>query len=402
MDATVSRTESRQLPREASILVVAAEIAVFFMGSTLLTPLYVLYKRAFGFSEITLTLIYAVYVIGNLAALLLLGRLSDRIGRRPMSFAAFAAAALSTLLFLIAEGTALLFVARALNGLAVGLASGTGTAWLADFHGKDDQPRATVFAATANMVGISLGPVVAGVLAQYAPAPLRLSFLVYLLAIAVVAFLVWRTPETVRRKADGVGSVMPRIGVPRNIRAAFLGPAITVFASFALIGFYAALIPSVLNESLHITNSAVGGLVAFEMFIVAAATIVISRQLPSRTAMMSGLGLFVPGLCLLVLSQTFGSIGLLLAGTALGGVAAALSYRGSLQVVNEIAPPEGRGEVVSAYYAVGFAGNSIPVIGVGVLSSLAGYQAASVAFAVLLAVLAFAALFAGRRFTAKG
>src|SRR5581483_4381463 len=103
MDATVTRTESRQLAAEPAIFAVAAEIAVMFMGSTLLTPLYVLYKQAFGFSEITLTLIYSVYVVGNLTALLFLGRLSDQIGRRSVSFAAFAVAGLSAVIFMAAE-----------------------------------------------------------------------------------------------------------------------------------------------------------------------------------------------------------------------------------------------------------------------------------------------------------
>jgi MFS family permease len=101
-----------------------------FIATTLPTPLYVIYEHTFGFSPVTLTLIYAVYVVGNLAALLLLGRTSDIIGRRKVSLAAIAIAALSTFLFLLAHGTALLFWARIFNGVAVGL-----TAWHS--HGLD-------------------------------------------------------------------------------------------------------------------------------------------------------------------------------------------------------------------------------------------------------------------------
>jgi len=221
MDATVTRTESRVLTGDAAIFAVAAEIAVMFMGSTLLTPLYVLYKREFGFSEITLTLIYAVYVVGNLAALLFLGRLSDEVGRRPVSMAAFAVAGLSTLVFLAAGSTAPLYVGRALSGLAVGLASGTGTAWVADLHRGSNKARATVIAATANMLGISLGPLVAGVLAEYAPAPLQLSFVVYLAVLAVVLWRVWQAPET----ATALGARCRRCGRVSACRAAFASPS---------------------------------------------------------------------------------------------------------------------------------------------------------------------------------
>eukprot|EP01035_Chromulina_nebulosa_P047584 gene47584-64505_t len=111
----------------AARAVVAAMIAVLFAGSTALTPLYIIYKQAFGFSQMTLTLIYAVYVIGNLAALLIFGGVSDVIGRRPAALAAMAVAVVSTLLFLFAENVAWLDAGRILMGLAIGVGTGTGT-----------------------------------------------------------------------------------------------------------------------------------------------------------------------------------------------------------------------------------------------------------------------------------
>jgi len=161
------------------------------------------------------------------------------------------------------------------------------------------------------------------------------------------------------------------------------------------------LIPSLLANVMGISNIAVGGFVAFEMFAVGAATIPLAQGLRSRTAMISGLLVFLPSLILLGLAELSASLPMLLVATAIGGVAAALGYRGSLQVVNKIAPADRRAEVVSAYFAIGFAGNAIPVIGVGVLSSLAGYVTASIVFAILLALLAVAALIGGIRFGMK-
>src|SRR5690242_6669765 len=125
-------------------------IALVFMGSTIVTPLYVVYQRRFGFSEVTLTVVYAVYVVGNLLALLFFGRLSDQIGRRRVGLGAIAIAGVAAVLFLAANGTAWIFGGRVLSGLSVGLASGTGTAWLAQLFREQKRPPAPLDASLAH------------------------------------------------------------------------------------------------------------------------------------------------------------------------------------------------------------------------------------------------------------
>jgi len=139
------------------ICAVAAMIGVLFAGSTVVTPLYVVYKQQFGFSQITLTLIYAAYVLGNLAALLLFGRLSDEIGRRRTAMIAMAIAIVSAVVFLFARGVAALYAGRILSGLAIGIGAGTATAWLAELVGRQDKSRATVIATSANFLGLGVG-----------------------------------------------------------------------------------------------------------------------------------------------------------------------------------------------------------------------------------------------------
>ncbi|MBV8373288.1 MAG: MFS transporter, partial [Candidatus Eremiobacteraeota bacterium] len=150
--------------------IVASVIGVAFMGSGLLTPLYPFYQKAFGFSEVTLTFVYAAYALGNALALLLFGRISDMFGRRPVALATVAVGIISMLLFLFAQSTAWLVIGRILSGIAVGLASGTGAAWLAD--DAEDKARASVIANVANGFGFALGPLLGGLLAQYGAAPL--------------------------------------------------------------------------------------------------------------------------------------------------------------------------------------------------------------------------------------
>lgn len=390
--------ESRP-PGVGAVVAVASIITVAFLGSVLITPLYSLYQRKFGFSEITLTLIYAVYVVGNVAALLLFGQISDQVGRKPVALLALGVAALGALLFLFAHSTAELFVGRGLIGLAVGIASGTATAWLAELYDGRRRGAATLTAATANLSGIALGPLLGGLLAQYAPWPLILPFLAYLVILAVAAVAVARTAETRPQCIDRLRElrVHPRIGVPRDRLGSFTAPALTGFVTFALGGLYFALIPSIVITDLHQTNVAVGALFVFELGAIAAAFILLGRGLRPATAMSTGLLLLLPAVALVVLAQATGSMLLLVLAAALAGVTLALGYRGSLEVVNQIAPDDRRAEVVSSYYIACFLGNSIPVIGLGVLSTLTDPLIASIAFAGTLAAFSIAALAWGQQ-----
>lgn len=383
--------------------VAGLEIAVMFMGSTLVSPLYVLYQREFSFSEVTLTLIYAAYVVGNLGALFFFGRLSDQIGRRRTNLPAIALGAVTTLVFLFASSTPWLFVGRALSGLAIGVAAAAATAWIAELVPGTDKARASSLATTANMIGVALGPLLAGLLAQYAPAPLHTSYVVYLVLLGLVAWRVWSLPETVSQPVTRLreASFRPRLGVPRAIRREFIVPAATAFATFALGGYYGALVPSLLSDDLGVESPAIAGAIVAAFYAVAAAGVMATRTLKSRTAMLAGLVLLVPSVGLLLLAQTVESIAALWVATAAGGIALALGYRGSLQVVNRLAPEHQRAEVVASYMIICFLGNSLPVIGVGVLSKVAGHTIAHGVFAAMIAALALTALVTSWRHAAS-
>ncbi len=398
MDVAVRRDE-QALGTAGAIPAVATCLALMFAGSTIPTPLYAEYQRLFTFSELTLTLIYAAYVVGNLGALLFVGRLSDQVGRRPVVFIAIALAFVSTLVYLCAQSAAWVAGGRVISGVALGLASGTITAWLTELHAAHARARATALAVGANMAGLGIGALLSGLLAQFAPWPLHLPFMVYLLILFGLAWLMRRPPETVRAQVRTFSalSLRPRLGVPSGIRAEFFAPAVTVFGTMALFGFYAALAPTILSEDLQRTSRAVSGGVVCELCLVAALAVFATGSLRSRAAMLAGLALMLPSVALLVAAQYAQSLPLLLLGTSVAGLAAALGYRGSLQVINQIAPAGRRAEVVSSYLLAGFVGNSIPIIGVGVLSGLLGPLPASALFAATIALFAIAALIIGWR-----
>jgi MFS family permease len=379
-----------------ALTIVAVALAVMFVGAIMPTPLYPLYQHAFAFSGVTLTLIYAVYVLGNLVALLFFGRLADQVGRRNAMLPAIGFGIASTVVFAAAAGTAWLFAARALSGFSTGLAAGAATAWIADLYTGRGNGAAARIAASANFFGCAAGPLFGGLLAQFAPWPLRLPYLVYLVLLCMMAGAILFAPETVTNpKRFGEAALRPRLGVPRPIRLQFVSPAVSGFATFSLIGFYAALIPNLLGESLHQSAPTVAGAIVCEVFGIAAVTILSTAWLGSQAAMFSALALLVPAAWLLVGAELARSLPLLLFAAALCGVAGGLGYRGSLEVINRIAPADQRSEVVSSYLIALFAGNSVPVIGIGALSAMAGALTAHVTFAAVITMLAAIAAWTG-------
>ena len=382
-----------------ALAVVAVALAVMFVGAIMPTPLYPLYQRAFGFSDITLTLIYAVYVLGNLVALLFFGRLADQVGRRSAMLPAIGIGIAGTVVFAAAAGSPWLFAARALSGFSTGLAAGAATAWIAELYTGRGNGAAARIAASANFFGCAAGPLIGGLLAEFAPWPLRLPFLLYLVLLCAAAAAIRFVPETVANpKRFGEASLRPRLGVPRSIRLQFVSPAVSGFATFSLIGFYAALIPNLLGESLHQSAPTVAGAIVCEVFGIAAITILSTARLGSQAAMYSALALLLPAAWLLVGAELARSLPLLLVAAALCGVAGGLGYRGSLEVINRIAPTDQRSEVVSSYLVALFAGNCIPVIGIGVLSATASAIVAHVTFAAVITVLAAIAALTGVKY----
>jgi MFS family permease len=378
-------------------------IAVLYLCSTLPTPLYPLYRREFGFSELTVTAIYASYVIGNLAVLFALGRISDQVGRRPAVLVAFGILGLSLVAFLLASSTAWLFAARILNGVAAGLGAAALTAWIAELEPHHDRARAATVATAGNLAGLSAGPLLAGLMVRAAPWPLRSSYLVYLVIVLLMAAVIQAAPEGVQHVVRGRSqlSLRPRIGLPRQIRRAFIAPAAMAFATFALGGFYAALTPGLLSQSLHQHSPLLIGAVVGLFFGIGAIGAALSGGVGNRLALKISTVLMLLSLGALVTAEHFRSMPLLLLATIVGGIAMALGFRSSLQIVNQIAPAEQRAEVVSSYLLVCYSANSLPVIGVGLLSRLISAPAAHACFAVLLAALVLSASVAGSRFVPR-
>jgi MFS family permease len=368
-------------------------ICVSFILSTLPTPLYPLYEEAFHFSQIMLTAVYAVYVIGTVTAMFFFGRLSDQVGRRVVVLISLGIAAAGALVFLFAQRTWWLFPARILSGLGIALVSGAATAWIVESEPDQDKATATQIAIGANFLGLAIGAFMAGILAQYAPSPLRLSYLVFILLLIPIAVVIWKTQETVHKpRSLSQASIVPRLPVPPETFGTFVPAAVAAFATFAVLGFYTALVPTLLEKALQNKNHATAGGIVGELFLAGTIAIAVTPRLRAHRGLLIALIVVLPSLGFLVAAETARSMSMLLIGTAVGGIATGLGYRSSLQKVNELAPENKRSEIVSAYLIACYAGISLPVIGIVALAKATGPVIADLIFAVFIGLLSVFAL----------
>ncbi len=361
--------------------------AVGMAGTTLPTPLYGLYRGQLGFSELMVTIVFAVYAAGIIAALLVAGDFSDVLGRRPVLLAALALSAASAVCFLFEEGLPLLFTGRVLSGFAAGLFSGAATAAVLELAPSGSSG----FAATAaNMGGLGCGPLLSGVLAQYAPKPLMLPFLAHLGLLAVAVVLTLVLPETVHRP-EPRPPLRPRgMAVPRQVRPVFVPAGLACFAGFSVFGLFTAVSPGFLSETLHVGNLAASGAVAFSVF----ASSLAGQALMSRTGVARGLPLgcvgLVAGMVQVGCSLLVASLPLLVTGAVTVGIGQGLAFRSALSAVGERAPEEHRGATLSALFVTAYLGISLPVVGVGALSVGMGLRDAGLVFSACVIVLAVA------------
>ncbi|MER7596638.1 MFS transporter [Streptomyces hydrogenans] len=364
-----------------------AVFVVCMAGTTLPTPLYPLYQEKFGFSELTVTVVYAVYAFGVIGVLLLAGNASDTIGRRPTLRWGLAFAAASAVCFLCADALGWLYAGRLLSGLSAGLFTGAATAYVMELAPPGGTARATLVATAANMGGLGCGPLLAGLLAEYAPDPLLLPFAVHLALVAVAALVLQWLPETVAERRP-LGAVRPRKpALPARVRAVFVPAAVASFAGFALFGVFTSVSPAFLARYLHVDNHAVSGIVvALAFFASTGGQVAAGRVGPSRSLPL-GCAVLFAGLVLLAVALATDLLVFIVLAALVGGTGQGLAFRAALSAVAAASPPDQRAAVISSLFVVAYIGISIPVIGVGLLADPLGLEGAGLVFIACMLVL---------------
>ncbi|MET9800191.1 MFS transporter [Streptomyces sp. NPDC006368] len=388
MTRTARRTgHSPHRSRRLGYLAAATVFAIGMAGTTLPTPLYGLYREELGFSELMVTVVFAVYAVGVIATLLVAGDHSDRAGRRPVLLYALGLAAASAVCFLAQGGLPLLFAGRLLSGFSAGLLSGVGTVTVMELAAPEHRSRAGLAATAANMGGLGCGPLLAGLLAEYAPLPLRTPFLVHLALVAVACVIVLLLPETVggaRRRTP----LRPRgLHVPPEVRGVFAPSALVAFAGFSLLGLFTAVAPAFLSRALGVTDLAVAGLVVFSVFLSSTVGQSLTGRLALDVAAPLGCLMLVVGLVLVGASLWARSMPLLVAGAVCGGLGQGLSFRAAVTALGAAAPAAHRAGTISSFFVVAYTGISLPVVGVGAMTMWLGLEEAGLTFTTCVTVL---------------
>ena len=375
----------------------AAVLTVLFVGAGAPTPLYVVYEHEYGFSAIVLTLVFAVYVLALLATFVVAGRLSDEVGRRPVLLIALPVNVLATVAFLLATGTGWLLAARAIQGVAVGLATAALSASLLDTQPRGRPGLAAVIAASAPLAGLAVGALSAAELVQVGPDPQRLVFWILLALLALAEVAIWRTPEPAPAAPGARWRLRPHVHVPPAARATFAAVTPCMVATWALGGLYLSLGPSLTRLLTGSSSFVVGALVVVALMGTGSITGALTQHVSLERRMTRGAAFVVAGVVLTGIAIATRSTVALFAGSLVAGLGFGPSFAGAFGLITRLAQPHERAGLVSAVYVVSYTGFSIPAVVAGVATTEWGLRPTALVYVVAVVALAGGALAAYAR-----
>ncbi len=380
------------MTRGAYLAMVA--LLVFTMGTSIITPLLPLYAGQFHLSNGTLTLLFATYTATVVPTMLVAGSASDRLGRKRVLLPAMLVLTCASLVFAFTESVSMLFVGRVLQGLAVGMFLGVGTAFVVDHAIPAKRALAAMAAGAFFRLGFGLGPGMAGLVAQYWGDPIHRPFEVHLVLLAVGIGCVILASETVPRRRY---KFEIRVGVPKGQMrgfAGFMAPA--AFTMSFMEGTVLSIVPLYLYDTLGERNVAIAGLCGFLVLGLGGMTPLVTRNVAPRMAVMIGLGVSAVVTWLIALAAVGGSALLVVVAAGIIGFVNGMILQGATVICSTVVPLQERGKLLSSLYMCAYAG-TVPAVGLGYLSLSIGLTATLVVFSIAACVLAAWVIIFGRR-----
>ena len=372
----------------SSLVFLAITLLTFLAASSAPTPLYHLYQEGLHFSAGMLTLIFGVYAISLLAALLTVGSLSDHLGRKPVIFAALVLDMLAMLLFINEGSVAWLIAARTLQGFATGMATAVLGAALLD----TDRQQGPLVNSVAPLLGMACGAMGSSVLVEFAPLPTQLIYWALFALMLVQAVYVWRLPETVSRIPGALASLRPTLHVPPQARRALWLSLPVDIAVWAMGGFYLSLAPSLVRAATGSTSNLIGGGLVAVLTLSGALMIFTLRNRAADKVLRLGASLLAVGVALILTAVHSASLPLFFIATLIAGSGFGAGFLGALRSVVPLALPHERAGLMSAFYVLSYLAFCLPSLLAGNLIRSFGLIATTDGYGVVLIVLSLGAL----------
>lgn len=361
----MNQVSKRKLSSPAAFYLLASLTVSFLAGSLAPTPLYPVYQAAWGFSALTTTEIFGVYALVLLVTLLIAGRLSDHVGRRPVLIVAAFVQAVVMGIFATATGVDHLILARIVQGIATGAALGAIGAGLVDF----DKARGAAANAIAPMAGTGLGALVSGLFVHFLPAPTVLVYAVLAVVFVLQGIGVIFIAETVTRRPGAVASLMPQLTLPAASRKPMVLAAPSLVALWALGGLYASLVPALARGTLGLNPSFAGGLAVFTLSAAGVLTVLAVKDWEARRVLNLGALGTLFGAAGVTLAFTLHSAAGFFVATVVAGIGFGGGFQGAVRSVVPTAKAHERAGVLSVVFVISYLAMGLPAI-------IAGYFAA--------------------------
>ncbi|OZF57005.1 MFS transporter [Rhodococcus sp. 14-2470-1a] len=393
LDSTIPVASSRRMSASLAFWTVGVTYLVVMASSAAPSPLYPVYQASWGFSSTMLTVVFAVYALALLLALLTVGSLSDHVGRKPILIGALVLLAISLVLFIAADGVGGLIAARVVQGLAAGTATGALSAAVIDL-----QPNSTagpLVNSVAPSVGLATGALGSGLLVQLAPAPTVLVYALLIAAVVLLAAAVVFVPETsslrtIESKRHLARLLLPRAAFPTGARVPFLMIVPALIATWSLGGFHLSLGPSIIGTIFGIDNHIIGGVEIFALFFSGAVSAAVVRTLPPRTVMIVGTLVLALGVAASLVSVATETVPLYFVGSVVAGAGWGATFLGAMRTLGGLVPADERGSVFATTFVLSYLAFSVPAVVGGIAVHTFGLEPTTLvygAFVIVLAVL---------------
>ncbi|GAA4587933.1 MFS transporter [Planotetraspora phitsanulokensis] len=384
----------RTLPAGPALTGVALAFTSLYLAAGALTPLLVVYRQQWRFPPSLLTLAFAVYAIGFLAAVLSMGSLSDHVGRRPVLIGALVIQLASNVLFLVATDIGWVIAGRIVQGVASGAGTAAFTAALVELAPQNKKRLGTILGSVGLTGGLGGGSLLAGLAIQLSPAANSIVFAVLVVLTILGAAVVVLSPETVPRTSGALRSMVPRVAVPPTARKEFAAAAPVVAAVWMLAGLSGGLAPSMVRSVFHLDSGLLNGVAGFVAPAVSAVIGLSFARVDPRRAMTVGIYASIAGAAGIIGGVFAGSLTIMIVGQAVAGVGFGASFSAALRLVFPLAEAHQRAGVVAGIYVVSYVAFGVPIVIEGRLAGPLGEVPAVVCYTALTVLLALISLIA--------